>query len=276
MPRSLIFLALVIFSTRLSGQIPNAGFENWDSVENYESPVGWMTNQSPEFMRLQKDTTRVEGQYSVKLFPSAYSWFDICESYLSIGIKMEEPFESEQSLYFFYKLIPDNSYGAVALNFHLRVFSNDGEVIYLDTVIKEVTPEFTEVEIPLVRTMVDSIAISITGGATSSGIDDGCYNRSIAWVDNLEIRQSSLTSSVQVNKEPLSVYPNPTRGIIQIDGDWSEFREYYIYSILGKLISQGTLTEPKIQINDPGFYILVLADPGNVHDPFVSKIIVHK
>ncbi|MBK7093674.1 MAG: hypothetical protein IPH57_00890 [Saprospiraceae bacterium] len=42
-----IFSIIILVLSIVTGftQIPNGGFENWDSIANYEKPTGWTTNQ---------------------------------------------------------------------------------------------------------------------------------------------------------------------------------------------------------------------------------------
>ena len=63
--RSLQILCLVVvFSTLLLSQIPNAGFENWDS--NGE-PTGWYTNNSPGiFITITKSSDAHSGNWAVE------------------------------------------------------------------------------------------------------------------------------------------------------------------------------------------------------------------
>ncbi|RLD18651.1 MAG: hypothetical protein DRI69_09945 [Bacteroidetes bacterium] len=278
MKQFITVLTFSILPLAVNSQIPNAGFEQWDSIENYEKPLGWITNQSQELTRLQRDTARVEGQYSLKLFPSTGSWFDVCESHLITTVKIDQQYQVVHSLYFYYKIIPDSTYGYAGAFLHstVRVFNKDGTVELISSTITEETPEFTEIEIPLLHTTIDSIRISFSGGARSHGAADICYLRSFAWIDNLSIKPSSVTSTEHINTALVSVFPNPSRGILHIDGNWRELQDYTVYSILGDIVAHGTLSEPRIQINEPGIYVLVLTDPRHLKEPVVSKIVIQK
>jgi hypothetical protein len=276
--RLITYVLFIALSYSATGQIPNAGFEDWDSIGNYEKPLGWITNQTQELARLERDTVRVEGTYSLKLFPSTGNWFDGCESYLHTTFRISEPYEDEQSLYFNYKIISDTakSFSGAYLRYSVRAYISDGNVEYIDSTFTEDTPDFKEIEIPLLHTAIDSMTISFSGGSRSHGADDICYLRSFSWVDNLRIMPSTLTRIEHIRTDAVSVFPNPSNGFFQIDGDWQGVREYAVYSIFGEVVARGILSRPEIYINEPGMYVLVLSDPHQLNNPEVIKIVIQQ
>ena len=65
---ALTFIAIMVFN-QINAQIPNGSFENWDVINGVKKPVSWNFNQSLS-LGFIKDTISVEGDFSLKLFPS--------------------------------------------------------------------------------------------------------------------------------------------------------------------------------------------------------------
>jgi|GEM_PF-5263303 len=67
------------------------------------------------------------------------------------------------------------------------------------------------------------------------------------------VSQSKLASNVKI-------YPNPSKGILQIDGLKNQEFSYAVYSVSGSILQSGKLNSPSLKLNTitNGFYELVL------------------
>lgn len=63
----------------------------------------------------------------------------------------------------------------------------------------------------------------------------------------------------QVYKYPLlNMYPNPTRELLQLDGEAGLIHHYELYSIMGKLVSKNQILDNKISLKNLAIGIYVL------------------
>lgn len=70
------------------------------------------------------------------------------------------------------------------------------------------------------------------------------------------------SSTHEIDKEQLKLYPNPTSEMVYIDGINTDV-EYQLFSLSGQLIKQGITTNKTVNIEDNGFYIVKLKVDGN-------------
>jgi sugar lactone lactonase YvrE len=112
------------------------------------------------------------------------------------------------------------------------------------------------------------------GSATNAEINrpqgiaiDNDANIYIADFANKRIRKVTFTPNEKVNyvanKDVLLIYPNPAYYVLDIDNIKSQTK-YYLYSMVGAVIGQGTLKEGNNSINvagmPPGVYMLAVVD----------------
>lgn len=71
-----------------------------------------------------------------------------------------------------------------------------------------------------------------------------------------------FTSTHEIDKVQPKLYPNPTNGIVFIDGINTDV-EYELYSLSGQIIKQGMTTNRTVNIENNGFSILKLKVDGN-------------
>jgi hypothetical protein len=70
-----------------------------------------------------------------------------------------------------------------------------------------------------------------------------------------------ITSTHEIDKEKLKLYPNPTSEMVYIDGINTEV-EYQLYSLGGQIIKQGKTINRTVNIDNNGFYILKIKVDG--------------
>ena len=165
MKKNLYFLSLIVisFGQNTLGQIPNGGFEEWESVHNYEQPLNWTTNQDSNYVKIEKDTFAAEGDFSLKLLPSAYSGFTgECLSYAMSRTKLDSPIGANKSLTFYVRSIPDTLSQSeyVYMEVFGAFYESGNYVDNYEWKTSSAIEDFTKIEIPITNPNVDSITHS--------------------------------------------------------------------------------------------------------------------
>jgi len=101
----LLPICFLLYLSSTFSQIEISSFEEWDTSSFYPTPVGWITNQSAEFQRLEKSTDAKHGEFSCKLIPSATMSSDDCSSRMEFGFAINDSLIVDKSLYFYVKAI---------------------------------------------------------------------------------------------------------------------------------------------------------------------------
>ena len=268
----LFCLSLIHFST--IAQIPNGGFEIWETIENYEVPSLWETNQDTIYSRITKDSISIEGEYSLKLSSdSQTAWFD-CSSRVTLSHRLETPIGEGKSFFFNVKVQPDNIDNIGYFSFYCFPYVNGmlQESIKWET--SEEYTDFTLIEIPISNPEIDSIFIQIVSGALN-GADDGCYNKTNAWVDGLSI-ENSTTNVINVLQDQINIYPIPTDSKITIEQKGHEYHKYCVFNNLGQEIMHGDLSIPELELPETGIYFIQLISNFSAQRNITRKIIVSK
>lgn len=261
------------------GQIPNGGFEDWEATPYYEKPLFWNTNQDSDFVRFEKDTICVEGNFSLKAIPSTYSAYFECNSQANIRVGLDMPVGEGKCLAFFLKSIPDstNQCGGGICNTFFRIagrFWASGisvSVYKWESYVPIDT--FTEIEIPIADPDVDSLSIYIYAGA-ENGATDGCHFQSISWVDGIRIKTiAGYEPKPENDPADVTVFPNPSNGTIQIDPPNGRFDKYQIIDNLGRMIQEGRLMNSTILFESKGvFWLRLFQSDGKA---ITKKILIH-
>lgn len=215
----IVSLTFIIAAKWSSAQIPNGGFEEWQSVLNYEKPVGWWTNQDTAFARFEKDTVAVEGNYSLKILPGgAPSWLG-CESRAAVHANFNEYLPSNSVLSFYAKVLPRDStqHNNVYLIVTVLVSDSTTHLGSYGWSTFEPIEEFARVEIPLWQDNISEMTIWIYGGMGGSPLGSYCVNSSISWIDDLAIDSATPSHTVSLPEHTdIVVFPNPATDYVTI------------------------------------------------------------
>ena len=271
-----IMLSLLGFELGYA-QIPNGSFESWETVNNYEIPSDWSTNQSALHPRFEKDSISIDGQYSLKIISSVTSYWEGCTSHAGIHVDFNNPLPSNSALTFYVKILPMDPiqdtgvYLIVLVNTFVAGIQTGGYDWWVPTSMEE----FTKVGIPLITENIDAVSILIFGGASSHPADGPCGSRSITWIDGMDIETGTSDGfSPFLNKPNVSIYPNPSNGLINIRHVEGKRINYELYSLLGEFISKGQIENEELAIQEKGTYMLRLFVDEKDRSVFTSKLIV--
>ncbi|MEM1325409.1 MAG: T9SS type A sorting domain-containing protein [Bacteroidota bacterium] len=262
----LILILISILEIGAIAQIPNGGFEDWELIQNFEKPIFWETNQDSNFVRFEKDTISIEGNYSLKIVPSTFTAWQECMSYSSTGIHLQTSVGENKSLTFFVKSVPDstNQFESVFLRISGRFYVGGNFETDYEWETYERIDDFTKVQVPILNSDVDSLTIQIFGGALN-GAADGCHNRSISWVDGIGIAETEIINSnseLTTENSKVLIFPNPSNGIIDVVQSKNKITNYQLYSLGGKLIEIGRLNGERVILKNrqKGIFVLILTN----------------
>ena len=264
-------IIILAFCQGSFGQILNGSFEEWTTELNYEKPTFWETNQDSLYTRIQKDTCRIDGDFSIKFTSNSPSaWVD-CNSHASLSTRLNESIVENQHISFYLKSIPVDTH-EVFFQFTAYYYKDNQSEGQETFMAEETYEDFSLIELADIPFGVDSIQIFIFSGAIN-GADDGCYQRTTSWVDGLRIfKRTSATKSISQNG--VKIYPNPSNGNFNIQQSANKYKRYRVLNILGKEIKSGTLENSNFSIPKSGPYILQLYSEINSNRDIVRKIIV--
>lgn len=271
-----ILLALTVHVS-LHAQISNGSFELWEAVENYEEPVGWATNQDTNYIRIEKDTLSIFGEYSMKLVPADVPSWGNCSSLAVTHAKFDTPLPANSVLTFYVKSVPE--YPELDTNISLRITvlakNSDTLVGGYTWDIPSILEEFTKVEIPLSFDHMDALTIEIYGGAGNNPLDGPCIGRSFSWIDGISLDSgTSVPYSPETESQNILVYPNPSSGRVHIGYQTEKNLHYELYSLIGQLISMGHIDNGELAIHEKGTFLLRLFTCTNNENVYTSKLIV--
>ncbi len=274
--KNICFLLFCFSSSLAFTQIPNGGFESWTSSFNYEEPEFWETNNDTTHIRVARDPLSIEGEYSMKLSSNVTTAFLDCTSKATLNYKLTQPVGVDNSFSFNLRLLPDSSTNSTStfFSFFCLPFVNGMSQPAIIWQSDETYEDFTKIEIPILNPEIDSIFVEIASGAIGT-VNDGCAINTEAWVDGFSIDVSS-TSTDDLTKSKVSIYPNPTDQIVFIEQENNEYHEYFLFNSCGQKIQHGDLSRSEISIDGPGIYFLQLIGDFAKNQNIVQKIVVSK
>jgi hypothetical protein len=281
---TLLALLIGAITSPAFAQIPNAGFENWDSltlVNNVRiyNPDVWNSSNIEQFnlngtQTVSMTTDAHTGKYAVKLV-SAKDDQDLQSTFLSSGYSIGEGANDPGADKFplkgringfegYYKYFPleEDSFRVF-----LALYRNGqylGQAFMLlgkpaDTYTKFTWPVNFPSSIPAPDSAKFIIEPSIFDGSEGS----------VLYIDDLNITYGFATATDEVEKMPeISLFPNPVNDQMTLLGfDPRHRHRYTIAAVDGKEVAAGDLTNSTLQTGflDTGLYILTLInDEGRV------------
>ena len=223
--------------------IENGDFEIWEELPAVVSPVYVDVELNLVNPKFERSTDASAGQYAIELKTTAE--FDQAEATLAMigssyvdDTPVVELVESHGALSFDYKYEAIQDQAEVELTF----FQSNGETptpVFTTTIDLLPTESYQTVMVEYKQLLLensieaDMVAIKFF----SSKEMDGISEESVLTIDNLQtslVLNSSFTRPVQF--EPITAYPNPTRGRVTFSFPYRSTGFYRVYNIQGFLL----------------------------------------
>ncbi len=289
MLRHILLAALMVICIFSTAQIPNAGFEDWETIQGYELAKNWVTlDLSFPFSgvnTLSKSNLHSEGLYSARLM-SRYSdlymmvipaWifsgtYDSTLQQITAGI----PFNSRP-----YRLKGDLIYDKKGGDFGLiscdltRWDTLSGQRVLVATDVFPLTTSTAlwtvfEMELTyLTNDFPDTCTIYISASSESSAIDS-----TTLWVDNLRFDGVVGTGESRDHEETI-LFPNPSAGpcFLKLPPGQKGPFHLSLYTMAGSLVWSQELSTMRmnqllpLDFHDlvPGSYLFTLSNSGSIY-----------
>jgi hypothetical protein len=270
-------LLLGVTTSPLFGQIPNAGFEAWDSltlVNNIRiyNPTDWngsnidfVSANAPQTVEMTTDAH--SGKYAVKL-TSAINDEQRQATYLNSGYNIGESPDDPLADKFplkgringfegYYKYVPhhEDSFQVFLALYRDGIYIGQS-FIRIATPTNSYTKFWHPVNFPATMTPPDSAIFII-----EPSIEDGGEG-SVLYLDDMKITYGFTMGTEETPDQPeISLFPNPATDEMTLLG-YNPKRPYgyHLTGIDGKIIQSGTLTDNTLDVNflQTGLYILTL------------------
>lgn len=251
--KSLFVIASLILTTSIpiNSQVPNAGFESWHDIGLFSEPDQWSSNQDTQFLRISPSNDRFEGELALKIHASQNSAWTNCTAFLETGFSVENELQKPALFAFYVKSTQGefNSTGRVYLEVKVSSYKDGVE---LNTNIWETFTEikdWTQIRLPIDLEGVDSLGVQILGGG-KNGADDGCYDLSDSFIDEIQIAEI-LSSSLDLEEDNIVLYPNPSSGLVQVNSEWVEiYKCVEIYSTIGMKLGTIPIHDKTVNLSE--------------------------
>ena len=210
------FLVLFFSFLNSTAQIPNAGFEDWTTVDSIEQPLHWETNNIPGYISVTKTDDALNGDYAMELTANLPTiegnWPGTAETSLTV-----DNFSSQTAVSVMYKCLsyPNAQTGRCQLS--VDYFYQGAYVHSANTYVEPEVTEFTEMKLWSgleEGQAVDSIRIRLMGGSIITPL--GQSGNAFFIVDDIKIE--TTTSTVVPESPVMEVFPNPVGSTLQIKG----------------------------------------------------------
>lgn len=251
----IILTVLIAMTIKTNAQIPNNGFENWTTVNEHDSLIGWGSGN----VTFSTDHYPVSvGQYSIKLtnnlpLINQDSYGYSTTNSLSNGCLPSFPISGHPNqLCGYYKCFPLNN---DTIQIGLMLFNNGVWVAGAELITTNTVSDWTSFCIPIsAYTVADSATITVAAfyNDTTCGMPYGPYGNSILYVDNLSFDNLITSVSEQTSENTtFSLYPNPASDFVTINFNRKNDEVYTlnIYNVIGTLVKSETLKQNNQQIN---------------------------
>ena len=256
-----ILTVLIAMTITTYAQIPNSGFENWTTVNGYDTLSGWASTNyfsTGSFYAVTKSTDHYPatvGNYSLRIENNTA----LLSNYSGIGIIASHSMSEQHpafpitghpnSLTGYYKFAPQNG---DTMRIHIHLFLN-GVVVFNGTFTTSTSASsWTSFNLPFTTyTSADSAHITIAA-SNFQGNTQAVHGNSVLYVDNLNF--DNLISGISEHDSKnttFNLYPNPASDIVtlNIDNINNTDLSLNIYNVIGTLVKSETLTQNNRQIN---------------------------
>lgn len=266
---TIILTVLIALTINANAQIPNSGFENWTTVNSYDSLLGWgSTNylSASSFYAVTKSTDiypATVGVYSIRIENNTA----LLPSYSGVGLAMTGTFVSPHPVFQltghpnsftgYYKYAPLNG-DTMCIGAALYLNGNIIASAMLST--NASVSNWTSFNIPFsTYTTADSCHIFLAAYYAHPGSHP--LGNSILYVDNINFDNLITSVSEQTSENTtFSLYPNPASDIVTLNiGNTNNADlSLNIYNVIGNLVKSEILNQNQINIGDltNGIYMI--------------------
>lgn len=270
LPRTLLCLLLLsLFCATKAQDIDGGSFENWRDINGYEEPVGangdtlfWGTNNKLSLLgggpltTFRESEDVYQGNYAVKLVSKywdlepqplgvaailASGYFEANIADLTKSFRLGRPWTTRPTRFKgYYKYFPQED-DQCAIYARLTKYNTDSG--QQDTIgeasltVFETVNEYTafDLEFDYVSNETpDSITIVFTPSAY--GYEFLIGGNSTLLIDEVSLSYDPIDIQLIGENPMLQLYPNPSTGQLQIQGDLSEVQSLEIFDLQGALV----------------------------------------
>lgn len=269
-----ILTVLVAMAIKTNAQIPNNGFENWKTVNSYDTLSGWgSTNylSAGSFYAVTKSIDHYPatvGNYSIRienntaLLPKLSGYGIALTGAFGAGKNPVFPIIGHPtSLTGYYKYAPQNG---DTMTIDIRLFLNGIEIFKESFYQGDLTSYWTSFNITFpIYANADSAYIAMS--PTLMENLQKIHGNSVLYIDNLNF--DNLISSVpeqSVKNTLFNFYPNPASDIVTLKTGNTDnaYMALNIYSVIGTLVKSEILGQNNRQINigdlSNGIYMITI------------------
>jgi hypothetical protein len=244
-------------------QIPNAGFENWTTINGYENPENYITNNALEHISVAKTIDSYSGGFAMKISSTAAGIEGLTSGQARMMFYPATTFGVE----LFVKCDSLSDTGAAKIS--LVAYQNGVPTAYGYWETLSEIAEFNRIEIPLSPIGIyDSIHIDFTAFIANSSLGEELGFVSFIVDEIVELSELNSNSEIENFENYITARPNPCsdKFFIIANGEVHSFK-YEIFDLGGEIIMSGNSNSNKTEINtqnlNNGTYILIMKSNNN-------------
>jgi len=258
---TIILIVLFALTIKTNAQIPNSGFENWTTVNGYDSLSGWGSLNylsKGSFYAVTKSIDHYPttvGAYSVRIENNKA----LLSNYSGVGCINTGGFGPKHPVFpitghptnltGYYKFTPQNG---DTMGIVIRLYLNGVQVTHNELTSTVSESNWTSFNISIDSyTSADSAFISISPSNFDGNVEK-IHGNSVMYVDNLNFDNLITSISEQTSENTaFSLYPNPASDIVTLNIDNRNDADLtmYVYNVIGTLVKSETLKQNTRQIN---------------------------
>ncbi len=257
----LFFASFCLLTTNLSSQecsFANCSFEDWELIDSVSLPSNWSYGSNHNLgYKVNQSGQSTHGSSSLLMRGDTLNFSGPgCTLDLRGNFKLNDVLPANPFFTFDIKAIGTQDPNQIYFKLYAWFFKDGSSCTNVMYQTYDPIPIFTSKSFLLECEGIDSIKLWIEAGALD-GPTDGCENKSKIWLDHFRFETSSATSASHVEKT--KIYPNPTSGIIYLDGG-KTYKHYKIYNTMGQELQTGNIQNNQITVQAGGLLLLVLID----------------
>lgn len=263
---TIILTVLFAIMFKANAQIPNSGFEDWDTYPNYLEPMDFLTSNSyasTSFYPVTRSTDHYPsdiGNYSIRfenntiLLPNIDGFGFVLQN--SSYVLLDGPAASfpiighPGSLTGYYKYSPQGD----TMRILVVLYSNGVAVTGNSFTSSDTTADWTSFTIPIPSYVTADSGSILIAAYNADGYPPEYQPRgnSVLYVDNLNFDNLiTSTQSQSIKKTLFNLFPNPASDVIVLNIDYTKNSDVLlnVYNLIGELVRSEKLNTNQEKIN---------------------------